>query len=78
VTIYVDGAVAASTATNDGSYVGMEDTASLVWVGAAQSTAGAAENYWKDDMGAIFMTTDQLTAAQIHQLYLQVRGYMGQ
>ena len=73
--IYVDGVVVAGTATNDGSYVGMEDLAGLLWIGATESTAGAAELFFGGNMGLIFFTQDQFSADEVWDSYLTLRAF---
>lgn len=75
VTLYVDGVVVASTATNNGSYVAMEDLTTEVFIGAITDTNPAA--FFAGDMGQIFVTPQALTDAQVWRLYLATRGYYG-
>ncbi len=67
VIIYMDGAVMASTATNNAAYVAMENGALLPTLGCRQSTAPA--NRWIDDWAGgpfgVVVSVSQLTAANI-------------
>ncbi len=78
ITLYVDGKVEASTATNDISYIGMENTTIPVSVGVIEGTAGQLTNFWSDDMGHQFITPDQLTSDEIWELHLRTRGYFNE
>ncbi len=69
VTMYVDGLLVASTATNDASYVAMEDTASVVIVG---SDYGG--NNWDGDMAQITITGEELSASDVWQEFLKGAG----
>lgn len=75
ITLYVDGKVEASTASNDLLYVGMENTNTQPWIGAQEGTGGIPELYWRSAMGHQFITTDQLTADEAWEMYLRTRGY---
>ena len=77
ITFYVDGSAISSTASNDGSYVGMEDTATDVFVGAITGTGGTTSEFMTGDIGVPFMTTDQFSADEIWESYLKTRGYYG-
>lgn len=75
ITLYVDGVAVASTASNNGSYSGMEDLPIAVLVGATWNSSGAKASFYEGDMGQIFITTDQLTVNEIWALYTKTRGY---
>jgi len=74
ITLYVDGVAVASTATNDGSYVAMEDTATSVFVGARTGTAAVA-GFFQGNMGMQFITKEKLSAFDVWKLYIKTRGY---
>ena len=74
ITIYLDGGLVASTATNDGSYVGMEDTASSVFIGAFTTTTGNPSGFYTGDMGLLGMCVDQYTQNEAGMAYLKQRG----
>ncbi len=69
IILYVDGAAVGSTATNDANYSAMQAGASLVRIGAQESTAGAAEKYWEDEIDEISLFSDVLTPTEIAVLY---------
>lgn len=75
ITLYVDGVVEPSTATNDINYVGMEDLGHAVWVSGRESSLGALEFPFAGDMGHVFITTTQWTADQVWEAYIRTRGY---
>ena len=75
ITIYVDGVAVASTATNAGAYVAMENLATAPLVGARIGTAGTLANFFAGDMGQVFITKETLSSADIWQMYIQTRGF---
>ncbi len=76
VAIYVNGAVVASTATNQATYVAMEDGTPLPYIG---SRGGALRLQAKVAGGPFcpFLTQVELTAAQVANLYAFERLGMG-
>jgi len=68
--IYVDGVAVASTATNDDNYVAMENLAVVPQIG--RDTSGS---YFAGDLGRLFVTPEELTAAKVWQLFEKTRGY---
>jgi len=75
ITFYVDGVAVASTPTNNGSYVAMENTASLPFVGAITGTSGSNNYEFAGDMGRLFVTPEELSAATVWKLYEKTRGF---
>lgn len=75
--VYVDGALVASTATEDqgAEFASMRDTAAPLWIGAIESTAGAAANFWLSDIGRLFIDNAAMSAANIWKSYEETRGY---
>ena len=71
ITFYVDGVAVASTATNDASYVAMENLAATPMIGKQQTSTA----YFQGDLGRLFVTAEELSAAQVWQLYSKTRGY---
>ena len=73
VTLYQDGAVIASTATNDGSYVAMENGTSTVSLCHSKGAAGAVTNPYSGSLAGgplgPFFTQIALTADQVSRLY---------
>lgn len=74
VTVYVNGVEVASTASNDGSYVAMENLGATPLVGA-RTGASSVEQLYEGDLGRLFVTPEELTAAQVWKLYEQTRGF---
>jgi len=68
IILYVDGEVAASTATNDASYVKMEDLTGDVGIGCTYAT-GTPTTEWDDKIDEVSMYSDILTPAEIAALY---------
>ncbi len=77
IAIYVNGAVAASTATNDGAYVGMRNTTAELYHGAYKNAAGAEAGFYTGQMGWYMMTTAALTNVQAKQLAVILQGVAG-
>lgn len=78
ITLYINGVVEASTATNNGSYTAMENGDSKVTIGAQLNTTPTLDSEF---VGSIaggpcgpFFTTAELTAAQAMNLYRIGRG----
>lgn len=69
VVLYVDGSVVDSTATNEASYVAMEDTAIKVRIGSQYSAAAANEKFWRDKIDNVAIFSDVLTATEVASLY---------
>ncbi len=78
ITLYVDGVAVAATATDSGSYTGMENLTTLVRVGASENGDGDADNLWTGDLGKVSQSVTQFTADQVWELYLRTRGYYNQ
>lgn len=79
ITLYVDGAPVAGTATDSGGgYVGMENLGSVVYVGANADANAAVINHWQGDLGMITLSPTELTADQVWELYIRTRGYYNQ
>lgn len=73
-TLYQNGQSVASTATNSGAYVAMEDKASEVSVGAE---IGHAFNRFNGSIGMLALCAGALTAAQMWQIKKLVAGHFG-
>jgi len=71
ITFYVDGVLVASTATNDASYVAMEDLALNLGV-YAENDGG---NRFSNNAAMCFIEASELSAANIWKLYIKTRGY---
>ena len=69
IILYVDGVAVGSTNTNDATYTAMQAGASLVRIGAQESTGGVAEKFWGDKMDEISLFSDVLTATEMAALY---------
>jgi len=74
--IYIDGESVASTATNNGSYVAMEnDTADLMISGRFNAGSPQSGRYFKDKIGLFIIEGTELSAANIKNIYNATRGY---
>lgn len=69
IILSVDGVAVDSTKTNAAGYVAMQDGASLVRIGAQESTAGVAEKFWGDKIDEVSIFKDVLTSSEIASLY---------
>jgi len=73
VTLYQNGVVLASTATNSGTYVAMENGTSTVGLGARFNATSAKQQFFDGRIlgGPVgpFFTQQELTAAQVAELY---------
>ncbi len=73
--IYVDGEVVASTATNRGTYVAMEDTADQPMVGARKATS--PERFFAGQIAKVDVIAEELSATDVKKLYFN-RGYVNE
>ncbi len=73
--IYVDGAVAASTATNNASYVSMEDRDVPFRVGAVEGGSGMTL-FQNKDFSVNGLTGEKLSDFDIWKLYVKTCGYL--
>lgn len=69
VLLYVNGAVVDSTATNEADYIGMENTAIKVRIGAQYSSTSVNEKIWRNKIDNVAIFSDVLTATEIATLY---------
>lgn len=80
ITLYVDGASVASTATNQGTYVAMENGAARLSLGMRWGTTTSVSFFNGKMAGGPFgpfFTQVELTAAQVKNLYTLGRAAMG-
>ena len=68
MTFYIDGIVEASTAVNNAGYLGMENTAAPVHIGADASN-GSDQNFFADKLDNITLYGKALTQADVSLLY---------
>jgi len=70
IILYVDGAVVDSTASNDASYVAMENLASNVAIGGRYNDTPTISDFmYGDRLDSIAIFSDVLTASEISSLY---------
>ncbi len=69
IILYVDGAAADITATNNADYGAMQDGAGLFRIGAQESIGGAAERFWNDKIDEVSIFKDVLTPTEVASLY---------
>jgi hypothetical protein len=68
ITLYVDSVAVASTATNNVSYVAMEDTTTKVAIGA-KYTGGSLDDFWADKIDNVVLFDKVLTEGDVLGLY---------
>lgn len=71
ITLYVNGVLAASTATNQAGYVAMENTTESVGVGAFND---GSSRYYDSNMNFLLVDASAWTAAKVWQSYVRSRG----
>ncbi len=72
--LYQNGALFASTATNNASYVAMEDLGAVGGIGANN---GMASNFFQGSLALILLVATTLSAGQVLQLNQLARSYFG-
>lgn len=77
VKIYIDGVVVASTATNSGAYVAMENLATPCWIGASGSTAGTPSAFMQGDNALIGIDGSEWSAYDMHRFHQSCKGLYG-
>jgi hypothetical protein len=75
ITIYVDGVAVASTAVNNASYVAMENSTSLPQIGVMTNSAGVDGFTFDGAMGRLFVTAEELSAADVWKIYEKTRSF---
>lgn len=71
---YVDGVAVADTPTNDADYVAQENLTGVVTI-SGRNGASAYENLFLGDMGVLFVSGEELSAATIWKMYVRTKGY---
>ena len=73
IKIYIDGILIASTATNNGSYVAMENLTAQLNIGSLITSGGSQNDFYSSDYGCLGVDGSEWTAAKVwrfHQLCL--------
>ena len=73
ILIYIDGALVASTATNNASYDAMENTGSSLFIGGRTEVGGSMDNFIDGDFGCLGIDGSEWSAMDVwrfHQLCL--------
>ena len=78
ITLYVNGASVAGTATDSGTYIGMENLSAQIRVGANKNGVATNSEFWTGNIGSIYQSVTQLTSDQVWEFYLRTRGYYNQ
>ena len=73
ITEYVNGLLVASTATNNASYVAMEDTAAVVTLGKLGSAS--SQQFFNGSLALAVLCQKSLTASEHWALYKLIAGY---
>ena len=69
ITIYFDGEVVASTATNAGTYVAMENLTTPLWFGADESASGTPASFFAGDIGVLGIDAAEWSAEDVHRFH---------
>ena len=77
VKFYVDGAVVASTATNNADYVAMENTVAQPRISARLDSGGNQENFYDSGMAMVGSDGSEWSAAKMNQLWHLTKGLYG-
>lgn len=72
--VYYNGLAVASTATNAGTYVAMEDTAAPVNIGA-RGSAGVGSDFMQGSMAMVTVVAKALTASEMWAIYQLYKSY---
>ena len=77
INVYVDGAVLDDADDSTGTYVAMENGATVTNIGATLSAASGpvAEEFWAGDMGFIALTAKELSIEDIWAIKALVNSY---
>lgn len=76
ITLYENGLVKASSATNDASYVAMEDTTAVGMIGAADLNAGSSQ--WMEGTLSLVVICQKALSASDHWAIRKLcEGYFG-
>ncbi len=71
IILYVNGTVVDSTATNNASYVAMQNGAEEVRIGSQRNTGDTAnEKFWLDKMDEVAIFSDVLTPTEVASLFV--------
>ena len=77
VKIYIDGELIASTVTNNGSYVAMENLATPYWIGAYDGPGGNPTNIMAGDNALTGIDGSEWSAMDAHRFHQLARGLYG-
>lgn len=76
IKIYVDGVLVASTATNDGAYVAMENRACLPYIGCFRGTSVRTQ-FIRNNFGCIGLDGSEWTSYTVHRFHQLIKGIYG-
>ena len=77
MTLYIDGVLSASTASNNAGYVAMENLASPCWIGAYESFGGTPSIYMQGDDVLTGIDGSEWSAYDVHRFHQLVKGLYG-
>lgn len=77
ITFYVDGSLVASTASNNGSYVAMENTTAIFIIGGNRGTSGTLDMVYGDDIALNGMDGSEWSAYDVHRFHQLCKGLYG-
>lgn len=73
--MFVNGIAEGHDVSDNGSYTGMENQTTVLYIGAQEGTGGATELFLNGQLGFIFFTTDQFSADEVWDSYLVYKAY---
>lgn len=74
VVFYVDGVLVASTATNNASYVAMENLTVPAWIGSSRNASGVAAYFLQDDVGLLGIDGAEWNSFDAWRFHMLVKG----
>lgn len=77
VKIYVDGSLVSSSATNNASYVAMENLVTPCWIGACRVAGGFPGELIAGDLALIGMDGSEWSAMDVHRFHQLCKGLCG-
>lgn len=74
ITIYIDGVVSPSTASNNASYVAMENLSVPFWIGSSRNTDGNPNLFITTDIGCLGIDGSEWSAFDAHRFHQLCKG----
>ena len=77
IEIYIDGSLVPSVASNDASYVAMENLNTLCRIGSHKNTSGIMNNFFNGDIALMGMDGSEWSAYDVHRFHQICKGLYG-